>query len=226
MQKIIVLIFILLLSFNFNSNHSYALQDSNFKPVKLEYSFKDLDDFIDKDVLKETYYSEYKISLDNLMYILNDYTEFKNSSLEDVLKNLDSLDDDISIKTKKYASSAYNFESFFKLLSTNKTTPKDEMMTAIVNKYSSFENFLSQFKKLALNTNDSEWIFLVSDCNGNLSMCTSKDVSCPVIFKKQIILCLNLDKKFYTDKEKYINSFFNYVNWNQASKNYCNLIKY
>lgn len=226
MKKFAVLILIILLNFIFIKDNSFALKNISFTPIKLDYSFKDMNKFIDKDTLRYTYYGRYKISLDNLMYILQDYDEFSNASLEDILKNLDSIPDDVSFQVKKYASTAFNYESFFKILTSKKTSPSGELLNEINKTYSSLENFKSEFKNLALKSTNSNWIFLTCDANKKLSLCTSKQISCPVILKKQIVLCLNTDESFYTDKESYITSFFDYINWDMASKNYNSPIKY
>ena len=188
------------------------------KPIKLNYNFYDLNDFINSNELKYSY-CQYGAYLDNLNYILKDYKEFKDASLKDLLTNLDSMPDEIALKVKINASNALNYEYFFNNLSSEKTFAKGKILKEINNSFSSFDNFKKEFEKIALNSN-SDWIFLALNSQNKLYLTTSKEVSSPVIYKDKIILCLNLDKEIYSNREQIIHNFLNYVDWNIANKNY------
>ena len=213
-----LILFILILSINICPSYSYALNFSELKPIKLNYNFYDLNDFINSNELKYSY-CQYGAYLDNLNYILKDYKEFKDASLKDLLTNLDSMPDEIALKVKINASNALNYEYFFNNLSSEKTFAKGKILKEINNSFSSFDNFKKEFEKIALNSN-SDWIFLALNSQNKLYLTTSKEVSSPVIYKDKIILCLNLDKEIYSNREQIIHNFLNYVDWNIANKNY------
>mgnify|MGYP004656217109 CR=1 FL=1 len=137
----------------------------------------------------------------------------------DLLTNLDSMPDEIALKVKINASNALNYEYFFNNLSSEKTFAKGKILKEINNSFSSFDNFKKEFEKTALNSN-SDWIFLALNSQNKLYLTTSKEVSSPVIYKDKIILCLNLDKEIYSNREQIIHNFLNYVDWNIANKNY------
>lgn len=222
MKKIILFLLIIILNTAFSTSYTFAQSKFNLNPVKLDYNFCDLNKFIEPNKLKYSYcrYSSY---VDNLNYILEDFKEFKAASLEDLLKNLDSLPGEVSTKAKINASNALNYEYFFKNLSPEKTLIKSTLSKQINKSFSSFDNFKCEFKKTALNTN-SNWIFLALKPGGDLYITTSKEISCPVIYKHKIILCLNMDEELYSNKEKYIDNFFYFVNWQQVDKNYSHQI--
>ena len=203
-----LILFLLILNINICPSYSYALNFSELKPIKLNYNFYDLNDFINSNELKYSY-CQYGAYLDNLNYILKDYKEFKDASLKDLLTNLDSMPDEIALKVKINASNALN----------EKTFAKGKILKEINNSFSSFDNFKKEFEKIALNSN-SDWIFLALNSQNKLYLTTSKEVSSPVIYKDKIILCLNLDKEIYSNREQIIHNFLNYVDWNIANKNY------
>ena len=213
-----LILFLLILSINICPSYSYALNFSELKPIKLNYNFYDLNDFINSNELKYSY-CQYGAYLDNLNHILKDYKEFKDASLKDLLTNLDSMPDNIALKVKMNASHALNYEYFFKSLSPEKTFVKGKLLKEINKSFSSFDNFKSEFKKLALDSK-STWIFLAKNSQNELYLTTSKEISCPIIYKHQIILCLNIDEELYSNKSALVDNFFNFVNWRQASQNY------
>ena len=213
-----LILFLLILSINICPSYSYALNFSELKPIKLNYNFYDLNDFINSNELKYSY-CQYGAYLDNLNHILKDYKEFKDASLKDLLTNLDSMPDEIALKVKINASNALNYEYFFNNLSSEKTFAQGKILKEINNSFSSFDNFKKEFEKTALNSN-SDWIFLALNSQNKLYLTTSKEVSSPVIYKDKIILCLNLDKEIYSNREQIIHNFLNYVDWNIANKNY------
>ena len=202
-----LILFLLILSINICPSYSYALNFSELKPIKLNYNFYDLNDFINSNELKYSY-CQYGAYLDNLNHIL-----------KDLLTNLDSMPDEIALKVKINASNALNYEYFFNNLSSEKTFAKGKILKEINNSFSSFDNFKKEFEKIALNSN-SDWIFLALNSQNKLYLTTSKEVSSPVIYKDKIILCLNLDKEIYSNREQIIHNFLNYVDWNIANKNY------
>ena len=153
-----LILFLLILSINICPSYSYALNFSELKPIKLNYNFYDLNDFINSNELKYSY-CQYGAYLDNLNHILKDYKEFKDASLKDLLTNLDSMPDEIALKVKINASNALNYEYFFNNLSSEKTFAKGKILKEINNSFSSFDNFKKEFEKIALNSN-SDWIFL------------------------------------------------------------------
>ena len=118
------------------------------------------------------------------------------------------MPDEIALKVKINASNALNYEYFFNNLSSEKTFAKGKILKEINNSFSSFDNFKKEFEKIALNSQNK------------LYLTTSKEVSSPVIYKDKIILCLNLDKEIYSNREQIIHNFLNYVDWNIANKNY------
>ena len=213
-----LILFLLILSINICPSYSYALNFSELKPIKLNYNFYDLNDFINSNELKYSY-CQYGAYLDNLNHILKDYKEFKDASLKDLLTNLDSMPDEIALKVKINASNALNYEYFFNNLSSEKTFAKGKILKEINNSFSSFDNFKKEFEKIALNSN-SDWIFLALNSQNKLYLTTSKEVSSPVIYKDKIILCLNLDKEIYSNREQIIHNFLNYVDWSIANKHY------
>ena len=213
-----LILFLLILSINICPSYSYALNFSELKPIKLNYNFYDLNDFINSNELKYSY-CQYGAYLDNLNHILKDYKEFKDASLKDLLTNLDSMPDEIALKVKINASNALNYEYFFNNLSSEKTFAKGKILKEINNSFSSFDNFKKEFEKIALNSN-SDWIFLALNSQNKLYLTTSKEVSSPVIYKDKIILCLKIDKEIYSNREQIIHNFLNYVDWNIANKNY------
>ena len=180
-----LILFLLILSINICPSYSYALNFSELKPIKLNYNFYDLNNFINSNELKYSY-CQYGAYLDNLNYILKDYKEFKDASLKDLLTNLDSMPDEIALKVKINASNALNYEYFFNNLSSEKTFAKGKILKEINNSFSSFDNFKKEFEKIALNSN-SDWIFLALNSQNKLYLTTSKEVSSPVIYKDKII---------------------------------------
>ena len=218
MRNLILLIFIFILNINNYLDYSYALESFNLRPIELSYNFYDLNKFIDTDTLKYSY-CQYNAYLDNLNYELKDNKEFKDASLEEILTNLDSMPDNIALKVKMNASHSLNYEYFFKSLSPEKRFVKGKLLKEINKSFSSFDNYKSEFKKLALDSK-STWIFLAKNSQNELYLTTSKEISCPIIYKHQIILCLNIDEELYSNKSALVDNFFNFVNWRQASQNY------
>ncbi|MBK8396720.1 MAG: Fe-Mn family superoxide dismutase [Leptospiraceae bacterium] len=78
---------------------------------------------------------------------------------------------------------------------------------------------------MAITTFASGWIWLVKNNNGNLEIVNTENARKPLTEnKKPLITCDLWEHAYYIDyrnsRDKYVESFWNVVNWDFASKNF------
>lgn len=195
-----------------------------FKPK--EFNIGELKGISSKTI--EEHLKLYKGYVNNVNLIFNKIYEFKKDPV-----NNSYLLSEIQRRLGFEFGGMKNHEYYFSALSGgSRGVNKDsELYKKIIEEWVSFEIFLEHFKFVAL-TRGIGWVILYFDKNNNKLITTWIDeqhighlVGC------QIILALDMwEHSYYLDytpieKKKYIEAFFENLNWGVIENNYNNSIK-
>ena len=198
-----------------------------FELPKLKYSFDALEPNIDAKTMEIHYGKHHNGYTNNLNNAISG-TELENSSIEEILKNLD-LDNN---SVRNNAGGFFNHNLFWEIMGPNcGGTPSGEIAEAIDSNFDSFENFKESFKKSAATRFGSGWAWLCSD-NGTLSVCSTSNQDNPLM-GAEVCGCecgtpiMGVDVwehayylKYQNLRGDYLNAFFNVVNWSEVSRRY------
>ena len=225
-KKLLITIFLSLFFINcFHTNSSFSLENKNFKVKPLPYSYDSLEPYIDKDTMVLHHDKHYQSYVDKLNNALKNYPQFSKSSLEDLLNNLDSLPEEIAQIVKNNAGGAYNHGFFFDIMSNNNSSLSGKLLEKINKTFGDLDGFKNKFKKSALDVFGSGWTWLVSDCDGNLSIVTTANQDSPITQGLTPIIGLDVWEhayylKYQNRRSEYIDNWFNIINWDKALENY------
>ena len=144
-------------------------------------------------------------------------TEFEQASLEDIIKKA-------SGGIFNNAAQVWNHSFYWNCLSPNGGgEPTGEIADAIKKKWGSFDKFKEDFTASATGNFGSGWTWLI-DNGGDLEIVNTDDADTPVREGKKCILTVDVwEHAYYIDyrnaRPKYIEAFWNLVNWDFANKN-------
>lgn len=208
--------------------NSYANMPDNkeFKLEPLPYAYDSLEPYIDKDTMILHHDKHHQAYVDNLNKILSTHPEIEYKSLEQLLSNPTILPRDVRQSILNNAGGVYNHNFFWSIMSPNKGgQAKDELLKAIEKDFGSFESFKEKFNKSALSTFGSGWTWLVSNDEGELAIMSTSNQDSPITSGIKPILAIDLWEhsyylKYKNERNKYIENWWNVVNWEQANKNY------
>ncbi len=187
-----------------------------FENTPLPYSFDALEPYIDAKTMELHHNRHLQAYIDNLNKALAPHPAMQNLSLEFMLSNLWRMPRELSISIRNNGGGVYNHQFFFEGMSPNSSRNYpivDELAAA----YGSFESFKALFKEAALSVFGSGYAWLI--CSGNIfEITTSKNQNTPDL--KVNTPLLNLDVwehayylKHYNERNKYIDDWFNVINW-------------
>jgi len=201
--------------------------EGSFQMEKLPFGY----DALSPELSALTLESHYK----NYLYYTNSLnkavvgTKFENLTIEDLLKTLDINDPVI----RNNAGGYYNHSLYFKSISPKAGgEPIDTLASKIAKDFGSFSNFQTVFKETANKQFGSGWVWLVVDKTGVLQLSTTQDQDNPLMtyapvvgFHGTPILGIDLwEHAYFMDyqykKKKYIDDFFNIINWEKINDNY------
>lgn len=208
------------------SAKSSNLSDSQFELKPLPYAYDALEPYIDKETMMLHHDKHEKAYLDNLNKAISKYPELYKMGIEGMLKDLNSIPEDIRETVKNNAGGVYNHEFFWSIMSPEKNqTPSEELLKVINKDFQSFDNFKAKFKEAALGRFGSGWAFLVKDKDGKLSIISTANQDSPISQDLTPILGIDVWEhayylKYQNRRGDYIDNWWNVVNWKQAENNY------
>lgn len=193
-------------------------KDMPFKLMKLPYSKSALEPYISQETLEYHYGKHHQGYVNKLNNIITD-TALANQSLEELM-----LTETGGVFNN--AAQVWNHDFYWQCLTPkSKQKPNGKLLKAIKQSFGSFEKFKTEFNKKALANFGSGWTWLVKNPDGSLAIVNTGNAENPITKnKKPLLTCDVWEHAYYIDyrnaRAKYLNSFWNLVNWEFVSKQY------
>jgi Fe-Mn family superoxide dismutase len=184
---------------------------------ELPFERNALEPYISAETLDYHYGKHHKAYVDNLNKLIPG-TEFEDLSLEDiVLKSSGGIFNN--------AAQIWNHTFYWNCLSPNGGgEPSGTVDEAIKSTFGSFDEFKKQFSQTAITTFGSGWGWLVKEEDGSLKVVSTANAGTPMTSGQTALLTCDVwEHAYYIDyrnaRPKYIEAFWNLVNWNFVEKN-------
>ena len=182
---------------------------------ELNYSFNSLEPFIDAKTVEIHYTKHHQNYLNKLVEALDKHLELGEVSLEDMLRDLNSVPEDIRIAVKNNGGGHFNHSFYWSIMNSNsKKIPSEELL----NKIGDFEKFKKDFTDKALGLFGSGWVWLVLNEIGDLEIIQTSNQDCPLSMGKKPLLTIDLWEhayylKYQNRRSEYIEAWWNLINW-------------
>lgn len=124
------------------------------------------------------------------------------------------------------AAQAWNHSFFWNCMSPNGGgQPKGELLTAILRKYETLDKFKETFASTAAALFGSGWCWLAADQSGALEIMPLSNADTPLKHDRTPILTVDVwEHAYYIDyrneRPRFLQGFWDVVNWNYASECY------
>ena len=184
----------------------------------LPYSKDALQPHISAETIEYHYGKHHQAYVTNLNNLIKG-TEFEAMSLEDIIMKS-------SAGVFNNAAQVWNHTFYWNCLSPNGGgAPTGALADAINAKWGSFDAFKEAFSKAAVGTFGSGWAWLVKGKDGALDIVSTSNAATPMTNGQTALMTCDVwEHAYYVDyrnaRPKYVEGFWNLVNWNFVSKNY------
>lgn len=188
-----------------------------FELPKLPYEKTALEPHISAETI-DYHYGKHHQAYVNKLNELTKGTKFETSTLEEVIKNSEG-------GLFNQAAQVWNHTFYWNCLAPKGGgTPQGALAEKINATFGSFEKFKEEFSKTAAGTFGSGWAWLVQDSSGNLQLVSTPNAQTPMTQGLTALLTCDVwEHAYYVDyrnaRPKYIEAFWNLVNWDFVSKN-------
>ena len=191
----------------------------------LPYAYDALEPYIDEKTMKIHHDKHHSAYIKKVNAALEDYPELAKKSIEDLMRDIDEVPEEIRTAVQNNGGGHANHSFFWPILSPDGGgEPKEEMKKAIESKFGSFDSFKEKFAETATGRFGSGWAWLVLN-NGELELMDTLNQDSPLMEGKTPLLGLDVWEHAYyltyqNKRPDYVNAFWNVVNWDEVEKKY------
>lgn len=184
---------------------------------ELKFNNSALEPYIDEKTMEIHHQKHHGAYVTNLNNALEGKSEFESWTIEEVLKNLDKLPEEIRQVVKNNGGGHYNHSLFWESLTPGGKPMSPSFEAKIIDTFGSVEEFKAKFKDAALKRFGSGWAWLVSDA-GSLKVVSTLNQDAPISDGLTELLGLDVwEHAYYLNYQNrradYIDAFWKVVDW-------------
>lgn len=203
-----------------------ASEQKPFKVIPLPYAYNALEPYINEETMRFHHDKHYVAYTTKLNEAVNKYPELVNQSAEELIANLDSLPEDIRTTVRNNGGGYVNHTMFWEIMGPNsKGQPTGELAQAIESTFGSFDKFKAEFNDAGSKQFGSGWAWLVLDKNQQLKILSTPNQDSPLMMGMDPIMGNDVWEHAYylnyrNDRAKYLEAWWNVVNWDEVEQRY------
>ncbi|SOC38658.1 superoxide dismutase [Salinicoccus kekensis] len=194
-----------------------------FELPELPYAYDALEPHIDKETM-EIHHSKHHNTYVTKLNDAVEGTDLESKDIEEVIKNLNSVPDDIKTAVRNNGGGHYNHSLFWEMLTPDSSEPTGDVKDAIESKFGSLDAFKEEFEAAGAGRFGSGWAWLVVN-NGELEVVSTPNQDNPITDGKTPILGVDVWEhayylKYQNKRPEYLKAFWNVVNWEKVNELY------
>jgi superoxide dismutase, Fe-Mn family len=197
-----------------------------FELPALPYGYDALEPYIDTMTMQIHHDKHHAAYVNNLNAAIDKHSELAGKSLEDLLRDLSSVPDDIRTAVRNHGGGTWNHTMFWNAMAPKAGgSPKGALADAINGAFGGFDAFKAEFEKAANGRFGSGWAWLVKKSDGGLSIVSSANQDNPISEGLKPVLCLDVWEhayylKYQNRRAEYVTNWWNVVNWDEAARRF------
>jgi superoxide dismutase, Fe-Mn family len=189
----------------------------------LPYSNNALEPHIDAQTMQIHHGKHHQTYVTNLNAALDKHPELHGKNLDDLVRSVNSVPEDIRTAVRNNGGGHWNHSMFWKLMAANAGgPPTGAVADAINSSFGGFDKFKEQFQAAGLGRFGSGWAWLV-DNGGKLEITSTPNQDNPLMDGKKAILGVDVWEhayylKYQNRRADYLGAWWNVVNWAEVNR--------
>lgn len=197
-----------------------------FTLPELPYAENALEPHIDAQTMNIHRTKHHQTYITNLNGAIEKHPELASKSVEDLLRGLSTIPEDIRMVVRNHGGGHANHALFWTILKPNGGgEPTGELAAAITSQLGGFAAFKEAFTKAATTRFGSGWAWLSVDGGGRLLVESTPNQDSPLSEGHTPILGIDVWEhayylKYQNRRPDYIGAFFAVINWDEVARRY------
>ena len=190
----------------------------------LPYAYSALEPFIDAKTM-EIHHSKHHQAYITKVNAALEGSGLENMPIDELCANLDEIPENIRAAVRNNGGGHANHSLFWKILSTEDSSPSSPLLEAINNTFGDMNGFEAEFSNAAATRFGSGWAWLIKNEDGSVAVTSTPNQDNPIMDGKTPILGLDVwEHAYYLNYQNrrpdYIAAFFKIINWSVVSSLY------
>lgn len=192
----------------------------------LPYPFDALEPHIDARTMEIHHDRHHAGYVKKLNAALEGHADLQERSVEDVLRDIDSVPEEIRTKVRQNGGGHANHSLFWTIMSPEGGgEPTGSLASAIDDAFGDFDSFKDELKSAGSGRFGSGWAWLVVGTNGDLEVVDTPNQDSPLMDGKTPILGVDVWEhayylKYQNKRGDYLDAWWNVVNWPEVQRRY------
>ena len=208
-----------------HSNLTLEEKPVAFSVPPLPYPVDALEPYIDARTMEIHHDKHHGAYVTNLNKALEGQSALQAKSIDDLLKGLDSVPENIRAAVRNNGGGHWNHTLFWTLMKKGAGgQPKGDLAAAINSAFGSFAGFQEKFTAAGMGRFGSGWAWLIAK-DGKLAVDSTPNQDTPYLLGGNAKAVLGLDVwehayylKYQNVRGDYIKAWWNIVNWDKAAE--------
>jgi superoxide dismutase, Fe-Mn family len=202
-----------------------------FELPPLKFAFNALEPAIDARTMEIHHDRHHATYITNLNKALESAPEFYDHSIEDILRNLNKIPENIRVAVRNNGGGHHNHTLFWDFLTPGGAKmPAGALAKDIDTTFGSFNAFVEKFSSAAVSRFGSGWAWLVSDGSKKLQVYSTANQDSPLMDGHTPVLGLDVwEHAYYLNYQNrradYVKAFWGVVNWDMVTREYEKALK-
>ena len=188
----------------------------------LPYATDALEPHIDKLTMEIHHGKHHNAYVTNLNAELDKNPELQSKSVEDLLRGINTVPEDIRTIVRNNGGGHANHSMFWQVMGPNAGgAPTGAIADAINGSFGNLNTFKEQFAKAAIGRFGSGWAWLI-DQGGKLVIESTANQDSPLMEGKKVVFGIDVWEhayylKYQNRRPDYIGAWWNVVNWTEVN---------
>ncbi len=189
----------------------------------LPYPSDALEPYIDKQTMEIHHDKHHGGYVNNLNLALEKHPELQSQTVEQLLRNIDRIPEDIRTAVRNNGGGHANHSLFWTIMAPKAGgQPTGAIADAIKSSFGGFDAFQEQFSKAAMGRFGSGWAWVL-EAGDRLVIESTANQDSPLMEGKVPVFGLDVWEhayylKYQNRRADYINAWWNVVNWVEVNK--------
>ena len=192
----------------------------------LPYDYSALEPYIDEKTMHLHHDMHHGTYVKNLNAALEKHSNLQSKSPEDLLRDLNSVPEDIRTTVRNNGGGHVNHSMFWKIMKPKGGgDPAGPIAEAIKSTFGNFNDFKTKFNDAGTKVFGSGWVWLAGKRGGEVQIITTANQDNPLSQGLYPIMGNDVWEhayylKYNNRRPEYLAAWWNVVNWEEISKRY------
>ena len=189
----------------------------------LPYPPDALEPHIDKQTMEIHHGKHHNAYVTNLNAALEKHPELQSKTVEELLRGINNVPDDILTAVRNNGGGHANHSMFWQIMGPNGGGPPTGAIgDAIKSSFGGFDKFKEEFKKAGVGRFGSGWAWLI-ESEGKLVIESSANQDSPLMEGKKVVFGVDVWEhayylKYQNRRPDYVDAWWNVINWAEVNK--------